>query len=690
LADLVMVLQSAGVTRVHIHHLMGMDLDVRSLLHRLGVPFDVTVHDYFSICPQVNLLPWLHGTYCGEPGPASCNACIADRPSYGARDIASWRRGNAWQFLEADRVICPSEDVRVRLARYDYDGRAIVVPHEPVTAEPWRLSPPELGSGRRLRIAVIGVLANQKGAVAVMSLAAANPTDLSIHVIGHPEQELPEGLAGRIEMTGEYQEAELPALIAKVKPHVVWFPAPWPETYSYTLTAAIDASLPIVATRIGAFPERLEGRPLTWLADAQASTEDWLAIFSRVRGELTKQRKPSAVAFRKPVLDFYRDEYVKLPAIHPAGRLTDLRRPGRVSVVVIPERFEGGVLTPCAYIRLLQPLDHPEIGGDWDIVLADAEEALSYRTDIFVTQRYAVPNVNAADTLIRHCRDHGITLLYDVDDDLRHIPRDHSDAALLRPRARLVSRIIRGAGAVWVSTAALAKTLVDLRDDVRVVENGLDERLWAALPRTAPPRQGPVRILFMGTATHDADYAIVEPALARIKAVFGDHVSVDLLGVSTRTDMPAWVNRTGMSVAATSSYPGFVNWFTQQHWDIGIAPLADTAFNRCKSAIKALDYAAIGLPVLASDREAYRGTLADGPGGWLLPDDPNAWFVALARLVRDAALRRRLGEGAHAAFASGTLAAQAADRRAAWRSLVARPRQAGTQTSAEPEAAQVG
>ena len=74
-----MVLQSAGVTRAHIHHLMGMDLDVRALLHRLGVPFDVTVHDYFAICPQVNLLPWLQGAYCGEPDARGLQ-CLHRRP----------------------------------------------------------------------------------------------------------------------------------------------------------------------------------------------------------------------------------------------------------------------------------------------------------------------------------------------------------------------------------------------------------------------------------------------------------------------------------------------------------------------------------------------------------------------------------------------------------------------------------
>jgi GT2 family glycosyltransferase/glycosyltransferase involved in cell wall biosynthesis len=340
-SDLAMVIKSAGVTRAHIHHRMNMDVDVRALLHRLGVPFDVTVHDYFAICPQVNLMPWLQGAYCGEPDIAGCNACIADRSSYGSRDIVSWRRSNAWQFIEAERVICPSEDVRQRLARHGLNRQALVVPHEPVQSSPWPVSPPSLTRGWALRVAAIGVLANQKGALRVMSLASvADQAALSIHVIGYAESELPKAMAARITMTGRYEEAELPALLAKVKPHVVWFPAQWPETYSYTLSAAIDAGLPIVATRIGAFPERLEGRPLTWLVDPEASPDEWLAVFDEVRSELSRQRKPPAGQARKPVADWYRDNYVRRPAGR-AGDLVDLGRDGRMGVVVIPERFPG-------------------------------------------------------------------------------------------------------------------------------------------------------------------------------------------------------------------------------------------------------------------------------------------------------------------------------------------------------------
>ena len=680
LDDLVTVLQSAAVERAHVHHLIDMDLDPRALIHRLDVPFDVTLHDYFAICPQVNLLPFPAAHYCGEPEPGVCNACIADRPSHGARDILSWRRRYGWLFLEAERVICPSEDAHARLARHGLADRAVVVPHEPVAAGVWALAPRAL-KGRRLRVAVLGVLAEQKGAQTVISVAeAADPATFELHLIGHPEDELPAAVAERISVGGHYSDAELPALLARVKPHVVWFPAQWPETYSYTLSAAIAAGLPVVACRIGAFVERLQGRPLSWLVDPRATAEEWLRCFEQVRQALASA-SPRAAVPRPAVADFYATEY--LPPrretgtrTRTGGTLVDLRRPGRTSVVVVPEQLDNGEFSPCAYIRLLQPLDHPAIGGGFDIVLADAREALRYAADIVATQRYAMPDLGAADRLAAHCRRTGAALIYDIDDDLLHIPRDHPDTAILRPKTRVVQRLLRDASAVFVSTPALASSLKPVRGDAVVVPNALDERLWSALPDGAHPgrrvRGGPVRLLCMGTATHGADFAMIEPALARLDAAFEGRVTIDVLGVSTRADLPDWSRRPTVPPGTTATYPGFVNWITQQEgWDIGLAPLADTAFNRCKSAIKTLDYAALGLAVVASDVAPYRGSLADGAGGMLVPNRADAWFAALCRLVRDAELRRRLARGAVAALgAAGTLARQAEARRAAWLAAV--------------------
>lgn len=663
LNELVVLLTHAGVNRVHIHHLMGVDIDVRALVHRLGVPLDVTVHDYFAICPQVNLLPWPDQPYCGEPEPAVCNACIAARPSHGARDILSWRREHAWPFLQADRVLCPSDDARQRLARYGLSGRAIVAPHEPVQAGPWRVIAAPL-RGPRLRVALLGVLANHKGALTVASVAeAADPATLRLQLIGHTEDDFPPETEPLLNATGEYEDEELPALLVKAKPHVVWFPAPWPETFSYTLSAAIEAGVPVVAARIGAFQERLAGRPLTWLVDPDATAAEWLAVFEEVRAVLKAKRRVRPEP-RPAMPDFYAAEY--LPAMsRPRAGLIDLRRPGRTAVVVIPERLENHALSPCAYIRLLQPLDHPAIGGDLDLVTADAAEALHYHADLIITQRFGVPDEPTVDALAEHARATEAALVYDLDDDLLNVPLTHVDAVELRPKARTVQRMLRQATQVWVSTPWLARTVASVRSDALILPNALDERLWRAPPAFPRAPGSPLRILCMGTATHGGDFALIQPGLARLKEVFGDRVQVDMLGVTSQRNLPSWINRVGMTPNGHASYPGFVNWITQQvGWDVGLAPLADTPFNRSKSMIKTLDYAALGMPVLASDVPAYRGSLADGPGGMLLPNAPDAWYAALSWLRRDPVALRRLAKGAREAFAgSGTLASQAETRR---------------------------
>ena len=687
--DLIRLLRSAAVSRIHLHHLAGVDMDIRTLIHRLDVPFDVTVHDYFAICPQVNLLPWPNGQYCAEPGPATCNACIAERPSHGARDVLSWRHEHAWQFLEADRVLCPSNDVKERLARYGLDSRAVLAPHEAVASGPWPVSIPTPTRGP-LRIAVLGVLAPHKGAHTVAALAeAADPGSIEVHLIGDVEADFPQHAAAHLRITGKYADKDLPALLARTKPHVVWFPASWPETFSYTLSAAIAAGLPIVAVRIGAFPERLKGRAYTWLAEPTSSTAAWLRVFAEVRAALRNAR-PIAAKKRHAVADFYAKDYLAVQQTTGSLLPRPMRRAGRTSMVVVPERLDNGVLSPCAYIRLLQPLDHPQIGGDIDVVIADAETALDYDADVIVTQRYALSDMQAADALAVHARRTGATLVYDMDDDLLNIPRRHPDAAALRPKARIVQRILRHADAVCVSTPALAAGLMPLRRDIVVVPNGIDERLWQHPAPVSPPfREGSLRILCMGTATHDDDFAIVAPALTRLRDDFGDSVTIDMLGFSSRGDLPPWINRLSTPPLAALSYPGFVSWITSQPgWDVGLAPLADTPFNRCKSPIKTLDYAALGLAVLASDIDVYRGSLADGPGGILVPNDTASWYTALSWLLRNTALRRRLAQGAHDALAAtGTLAAQAESRRRTWQRLLRQTKAGPGSNRAPPRAA---
>ena len=284
--DLILLLRSMNLTRIHVHHLLGMPVDIRNLIFRLGLPFDVTVHDYFAICPQINLLPWRDGLYCQEPDVAGCNACIAQRSSHGARDIVTWRANNTWQFKDAERVLCPSRDVVTRLKRHDLATNAVYAPHEPVAAAPWPLDIVPIRNGK-IRIAVLGTLVDHKGGRTVASVAGLiNQKTTELHLIGDIEGRFARSALKRIKVSGPYNDADLPKLIETTAPHMIWFPAVWPETFSYTLSAAIKAGIPIVATRIGAHTERLIGRPFTWMTDIATSPQGWIRIFEQVREQL--------------------------------------------------------------------------------------------------------------------------------------------------------------------------------------------------------------------------------------------------------------------------------------------------------------------------------------------------------------------------------------------------------------------
>jgi hypothetical protein len=84
---------------------------------------------------------------------------------------------------------------------------------------------------------------------------------------------------------------------------------------------------------------------------------------------------------------------------------------------------------------------------------------------------------------------------------------------------------------------------------------------------------------------------------------------------------------------------------TIAQFDVALAPIADVSFNRVRSNIKVKEYAAGGVPWLASPIGPYKG-LSDEHGGRLVPD--YGWGEALTELVTDAAGRAELAERAAA------------------------------------------
>ncbi len=284
-AALAALLRSLSVVRFHFHHVHGLPQSVFELPRSTGVPYDCTLHDYFAFCPQHQLVD-VAGRYCGEPDEAGCRDCLAQRAPQWPLDIVEWRELFGGFLAGAERVIAPVEDVRRRFRRHFANLPIVVWPHpEPAAALP----------GRPCRVATLGLLSPAKGLDVVVGCAEdarARSLPLSFRIIGATTTPLPELPGGLLSSTGEYEDVELPGLLAAEAPDVLLFAAQWPETYSYTLSAALAAGLPIVASAFGAFAERLAGDPharlLPWDAPA--------AVWNDALLEAAAARAPRAAA----------------------------------------------------------------------------------------------------------------------------------------------------------------------------------------------------------------------------------------------------------------------------------------------------------------------------------------------------------------------------------------------------------
>jgi GT2 family glycosyltransferase len=289
-----LVVDLAKVSKAHIHHVMDFDAQIMELLKSSNLPFDFYIHDYWTICPQITLTT-AAGRYCGEPDTVTCNNCIAERAERGIApipagfpgDILQWRQQHRWLFDLAANAIAPSHDTADRMRGY-FPGSNITVryhePQAPLYTLPVRLR--GFKEDKKLRVAILGSIGTHKGLLIASEVQGeirrlSAPLDLKIFgTMGRAP-----GANHKIPSSGNYLDVDLAAMLEDSGVQIVWFPEGFPETYSYTLSHAMKNAYPIIAPNIGAFPERIKGRPWSRLTPICATSGEVVASLLELRSE---------------------------------------------------------------------------------------------------------------------------------------------------------------------------------------------------------------------------------------------------------------------------------------------------------------------------------------------------------------------------------------------------------------------
>lgn len=253
----------------------------------------------------------------------------------------------------------------------------------------------------------------------------------------------------------------------------------------------------------------------------------------------------------------------------------------------------------------------------------------------------------------RKIQANGIPVLVDEDDDITAIPTSFDSRFRHQARARLPDhdQAIREADGLIVSTPRLEEVYGPLAKQTWVMPNLIPEWVFHA---GAKLDANNVKVGWAGiTRTHLHDLHWVKPEIQRALegATFtsvGDDLTPGVLG------LPRSECETRGIIYDPSLF-----YREMSRADIGIVPLDPSEpLNLAKSYIKALEYMALGRPVVVTRLPEQEKLVTPGTG--FLASSPMEFADHVQRLVRDRRLRERMGQAAQERARAFTLNARGA------------------------------
>lgn len=278
--------------------------------------------------------------------------------------------------------------------------------------------------------------------------------------------------------------------------------------------------------------------------------------------------------------------------------------------------------------------------------------------DVVILQRELPGQFADYQRVIQSARRQGKPVVFDLDDLLLSLPEDHPDRLrqYYAPSLLPMLQALMEADLVTVPTPKLRDVLAGYSRNLAVLPNYLDDGLWRLKPPATTSSSQVLTIGYMGTDSHKPDLEFVTPVLLDLAKRYPQRVRFRFWGVQPSAEMRS-LPQVEWTPLYSLSYKEFAAFFQTQSADIFIAPLADNAFNRCKSPLKFLEYSALGAPGVFSRMETYTDLVGHGQNG-LLAGSPEEWEACLVQLIEDDDLRLRLATNAQATIRANWLLSQ--------------------------------
>lgn len=320
----------------------------------------------------------------------------------------------------------------------------------------------------------------------------------------------------------------------------------------------------------------------------------------------------------------------------------------------------------CGYYRITQPLEHIAMDNLADVQLIeygtefDSDENMRkvFESDVILLPR---PSSEEWFSFVKACRKAGKIIVSDYDDDpftcdpmnpyYRWIGIEewsHPDFGDVwkhgmidkktgdewfnieknMNRRDMLRASFKKSDLVTCTTEELKEVFLKINPNVTILPNSIDLDVYLR-PEFVKKK---IRIGWQGGVSHYRDLHLMIPILEKISKKYPDDVEIVYFGDSRFGHL--FKDIKNFELHPFVQHGVYPYKLTLLNLDIGLCPLVDNEFNRRKSAIKWMEYSAVGAATVASNIPPYSPVIENGRTG-LLASNQEEWVEALESLIKD-------------------------------------------------------
>ena len=264
--------------------------------------------------------------------------------------------------------------------------------------------------------------------------------------------------------------------------------------------------------------------------------------------------------------------------------------------------------------------------------------------DVIIFQRFLDKNGLAVMNAIREMSKGTKKIGMEIDDFMFNVPaynHAHSNYLPGSPLYMLGLYQMQLSDFMVVSTNELKKRYKNDNPNIFIAENCIDFKWWGNIENNNN-RNKKIRLGWAGANAHYEDVRILRGVMDTLLAKYGDKIEFFFKSPNELFKaQPGITNETGY--VPLNKYPKKLKSFG---FDIGLAPLCDNIFNRCKSANRYLEYSMLKIPTVASDIGGqFSEVIKEGENGFLAKTESD-WINKLSLLIESTILREKIGKTA--------------------------------------------